>query len=326
MPITHRPYQSEDDFWRMRALLRQALVLNDYREISWHVARLEYARWHTCLNCAHITIDEVATLWEDDGELVGFVMPDGGCGEAHFNLLPAYRSPQMYAEMLQVAEAKLPEIKEDGTRHLYIWCPAGDAQRQELLIRSGYTKDYWEGHQLWPEHQWRRDLATPAFGGQPVTPVPAPPGYTLRSLGDGLELLERCYASGLGFHDGDIKVAVENRTDPTWYRNIQTAPSYRRDLDLVAVAPSGEIASFCTIWFDDVTRTAYFEPVATVPAHQRRGLGKALLTEGLLRLQRMGCRYAFVGGYSPEANALYRSVVGGDCELDEVWVKEWRDN
>ena len=40
------------------------------------------------------------------------------------------------------------------------------------------------------------------------------PGYTIRSLGDGLELLERCYASGLGFHEGDIKVAVENRDDP----------------------------------------------------------------------------------------------------------------
>ena len=84
-----------------------------------------------------------------------------------------------------------------------------------------------------------------------------------------------------------------------------------------------------------MTRTAYFEPVATVSAHQRRGIAKALLTEGLLRLQRMcspelqGRCYAFVGGYSPGANALYRSVMcaagGGDCELDEVWVKEWRD-
>jgi len=322
MPIAYRPFQSEDDFWRMRALLRQALVLNHYREISWSVARLEYARWHTCLNCANLTLNEVATLWEDDGELIGFVMPDGGRGEAHFNLLPAYRTPQIEAEMLQVAEAELPGLKEDGTpkatRRLCVWCPAGDAQRQELLLRNGYTKGNW------PEHQWRGDLASPDPVGTPSSPVPTPPGYTLRSLGDGLELLERCYASGLGFHDGDIKVAVENRDDPTWYRNIQTAPSYRRDLDLVAVAPDGAIAAFCTIWFDDVTRTAYFEPVASVPAHQRRGLGKALLTEGLRRLQRMGARYAFVGGFSPAANALYRSVMGDDHALYEPWVKEWR--
>ena len=131
----------------------------------------------------------------------------------------------------------------------------------------------------------------------------------------------RC-ASGVGFHEGDIRVAVENRENPTWYRNIQTAPLYRRDLDLVAIAPGGAVASFCTIWFDDVTRSAYFEPVATVPAHQRRGLGKALMTEGLRRLQRMGATRAFVGGYSQAANALYRSVIGPEHELDEVWVKE----
>jgi len=143
------------------------------------------------------------------------------------------------------------------------------------------------------------------------------------SLGTGLELLERCYASGLGFHEGDVSVAVENRDDPTWYHNIQTAPLYRRDLDLVAVAPDGAVAAFCTIWFDDVTRSAYFEPVATVPAQRRRGLGRALLTEGLRRLQRMGATRAFVGGYTVAANALYGSVMGPEHELYEGWVKEW---
>jgi ribosomal protein S18 acetylase RimI-like enzyme len=179
------------------------------------------------------------------------------------------------------------------------------------LRQRGYSKS---GE---AEHQWRRRLDSP------IAPVPLAPGYTIRSLGDGLELLERCYASGLGFHEGDIHIAVENRTDPTWYRNIQTAPLYRRDLDLVVIAPDGSIASFCTIWFDDVTRSGYFEPVATVPAQQRRGLGKALMTEGLRRLQRMGAATAFVGGYSPAANALYQSVMGPDHELDEAWIKKW---
>ena len=143
----------------------------------------------------------------------------------------------------------------------------------------------------------------------PILDVALPAGYTIRSLGDGLELLERCYASGLGFHEGDIKIAVENRDDVTWYRNIQTAPLYRRDLDLVAIAPDGSIASFCTIWFDDVTRSAYFER-RTVPAHQRKGLSRALLTEGLKRLQKMGAQHACVGGYEPGPNALYESMMG----------------
>jgi mycothiol synthase len=307
----YRPYQCEDDFWRMRQFLRQVFVLNNCLERSWHVARLDYARWHSLLNCANVRLEEVAHLWEADGQLVAFMMPDGGHGEAHFSVHPELRTLALEEEMLAVAEDCLAAVRPDGSRKLAVWVPGQDKLRQDLVRRHGYHRE------SWPEHQWRRDL------DGPLPEVPVPDGYTLRPLGDGLELLERCYASGLGFHQGDIQIAVENRDDPTWYRNIQTAPLYRRDLDLVAVAPDGAIAAFCTIWFDDVTRSAYFEPVATVPAHQRRGLGKALLTEGLHRLQRMGARRAFVGGYSEAADALYRSVMGPDHELDEPWLKEW---
>lgn len=311
MTISFRPYQTEDDFWRMREFLRQVFLLHHRVERCWHVARLDYARWHTCLNCAGVTLGEVAWLWESDGQLIAFLMPDGGRGEAHFCVHPAWQTRELEEAMLAVAEDRLAAIGPDGSRKLCLWAPEAFAERQALFSAHGYRKDNW------PAYQWQCDLDTPI----PEAPVPA--GYTLRALGDGLELLERCYASGLGFHDGDIKVAVENRDDVTWYRNIQTAPLYRRDLDLVAVAPDGAIASFCTIWFDDVTRSAYFEPVATVPAHQRRGLGKALLTEGLRRLQRMGVTRAFVSGHSPAANALYRSVMGPTHEVYEVWVKEW---
>lgn len=312
MQLTRRLYQSEDDFWRMREFLRAVFLLNQRREESWHVARLDYARWHSCLNCAHVQLQEIVHLWEADGELVAFAMPDGGRGEVHFCVHPQRCPPALEEEMLLTAEQHLAETRPDGSHHLCVWASARNAARQELLTRHGYTR------QTWAEHQWRRDLTLP------IPPAPLAPGYSIRALGDGLELLERCYASGLGFHQGDIKIAVENRDDPAWYRNIQNAPLYRRDLDLVTVAPDGAIAAFCTVWFDDVTRSGVFEPVATVPAHQRRGLGKALLTEGLRRLQRLGATIAFVGGYSTAANALYSSVMGPDHDLDEPWVKDWQ--
>jgi GNAT superfamily N-acetyltransferase len=223
------------------------------------------------------------------------------------------QSQELEEDMLSVAERYLAETKADRTRSLQIWAPEKDPLRQEVLLQNGYHKDEW------PEYQWRKVL-----DGQ-LRDVPAPTGYSIRALGDGLELLERCYASGLGFHEGDITIAVENRDEPTWYRNLQNAPLYRRDLDLIAVTQNGEIASFCTIWFDDFTRSAYFEPVATVPKHQKHGLGKALLTEGLRRLQKVGATTAFVGGHSVAANALYRSVFGDDHELYEPWIKEWSE-
>ncbi len=311
MKPTWRPYQTEDDFWHMREFLRQVFMLNGRLERSWHVARLDYARFHGCMNCANVRMEDVAHLWEMDGQIVAFVMPEGALGDVHLCVHPGLRTRELEEEMLTVAEEHLAAVEADKRSRLCVWAPEQDALRQDMLAHRGYAQ------RGTPEHQWWRSLEAP------VAAVPPPPGYTIRSLGDGLELLERCYASGLGFHEGDIGIAVNNRNDPTWYRNIQTAPLYRRDLDLVAVAADGAIAAFCTIWFDDVTRSAYYEPVATVPAHQRRGLGRALLTEGLRRLQRMGATRAFVGGYSVAANGLYRAVMGDEHELYEPWVREW---
>jgi GNAT superfamily N-acetyltransferase len=81
------------------------------------------------------------------------------------------------------------------------------------------------------------------------------------------------------------------------------------------------VASFCTVWFDDVTRTGVFEPVATVPAHQRRGLGKAVMAEGLRRLERAGATLAYVGSYSAEAGALYAAMGFTEHDLLEPWEK-----
>lgn len=61
----------------MHQFLRQLFPLDDRLEHNWFVARLDYACWHTVLNCAHLTLADVAFLWEVDGQLIAFMMPDG---------------------------------------------------------------------------------------------------------------------------------------------------------------------------------------------------------------------------------------------------------
>ena len=77
------------------------------------------------------------------------------------------------------------------------------------------------------------------------------------------------------------------------------------------------------MWYDDVTRSAYIEPVATVPEHLRRGLARATITEGLRRLQRMGAQRASVSGFEPGPNALYSSTLSPHHDLNKQWVKKW---
>jgi GNAT superfamily N-acetyltransferase len=103
---------------------------------------------------------------------------------------------------------------------------------------------------------------------------------------------------------------------------VYQAPLYRRDLDIVALAPGGEVASYCTLWFDDVTRSGYFEPVGTARAHRRQGLARAVMSEALRRLRRMGATMALVSSYTSPAHELYASLGFSDYDLAEPWEKE----
>jgi mycothiol synthase len=306
MPLTLRKFQKEDDYWRIRAFLRQVFLLNDRRELSWQVARFDYWRWHSVLNLHDGSLEDVS-IWEtEDGQIAAVLNPEG-LGDVHFSIHPAFHTPDLAAGMVITAEQNLAVASPDGKKKLTIWINEHQTFLKDVLFERGYTPSEYS------EFMRFRSLEAPILDAAP------PVGYAVRPLGDGLELLERCYASGLAFHDDDIHIARDNRDHPQWYRNLQTAPLYRRDLDIVAIAPDGSVASFCTIWFDDVTRSAYFEPVATVPAHQRRGLGKSVMCEGLRRLKPMGATKAFVGSYSPEAHALYASVGFTEYELLESW-------
>jgi ribosomal protein S18 acetylase RimI-like enzyme len=151
-----------------------------------------------------------------------------------------------------------------------------------------------------------------------VLEVKIAPGYSIRAMGDAGEYRSRALASWHAFHPNESDDAFGGGD---WLANLQSAPLYRRDLDIVAEAPNGEIAAFSTIWYDDFTRSAVCVLVGTAPKHQRLGLGKAVISEGLRRLQNMGGTRVFANGFDAPANALYRSVLGISYRA-ESWFKE----
>ena len=309
MQLTMRSWRGDDDYWHLRDLLRRAMVANGRRERSWHVARLDYWWWFVNPDLERLDPRERMTVWTTrDGSLAAAVTLEQ-VGEAFLVADPSILAPSLVEAMAVAAEERVAAVDAGGGSRLRIVLDRGDLAAA-VLARRGYLH-LPDGAGV--ETQHRRELR------RALPRVPAIPGYEIRPMRDGLEMLERCYASGLAFHGDDVAVARANRDDPAWYRHIQAAPLYRRDLDIVAVAADGSVAAFCTAWFDDVTRTGYLEPIATVAAHRRRGLARAVMLEALHRLRRMGCLVAFVGGYSTEANALYAAVMGPDHDVAEPW-------
>ena len=308
MKTTMRRYRFDDDYWRIRRFLREVLLADQREQIGWDVARFDYWRWHGVLNIRDYTLEDAVFIWENaGGEVVAILNPEAR-GSVFLQIRPDCRTLELETEMLSIAEQYLPWNFDDGRREVHVWAGAKENSLKELLLRRGYSKRQ-DGT---PEHQRRRWLKKPV---KPTTPAD---GYRIRSLGDTDEHAARCWVSWRAFHPNE----PDENFKGGWYHNVQKAPLYRRDLDLVAVAPDGELAAFCTIWFDDVTRTGIFEPVGTAPEHQRQGLGKAILTEGFRRLRSLGADLAYVGSYRDPAHALYASVGFETYRIQEPWYKQ----
>lgn len=313
MKLTKRFTQDETDFWRTREFLRQVYKLNNLQPLSWHVSRLDYWKGHVSTLGSQTGILDMA-VWENaEGEFAAAMLPEEKA-HMHLQIHPAYQTPELIEEMVSTAEEHFYGVTKENKKKVYIWTHEHDKIKNKILDKHGFQKV--------PDIDWIESQHIRRLDG-PLPEFKTAEGYTIRSLGSPEEIPSRSWASWRAFHP---ELPDEDYKGYDWYPvNIQQQPLYRRDLDIVAIAPDSEVAAFTTLWYDDVTRTGNFEPVATVPEHQRKGLGKAVMLEGMRRIKKMGGLVVSVSGFSEPANKLYSAVMPGECLTYRAWFKEWTD-
>jgi len=304
-----RNYRDENDFWRIRQFLREVFLLNNRLEHSWHVSRWEYFRWHLFENCGlGNPLEKTISIWETpDGQIAAVLNPVDP-NEAFIHIHPAFRTADLEQEIILHAERIFNNIRFDGSRRLYVPVDEDDAFRKNILKQLGYAGI---GNLGW-EHY--RDLDAP------LPEAPTPPSYIIRSMGGVEEHPSRSWASWTAFHPDEPD---ENYEGWSWYANLQHCPLYRRDLDVVAVTADGTVASFCTAFYDDVTRSAVTVLVGTDAKHWRRGLGKMVLCETMRRLQRLGCTRVFAKATDSVADVLYDSLMNKKY-ISETCIKDYK--
>jgi hypothetical protein len=89
---------------------------NNRLEYSWHVARIDYWRWHFIMNC-HFdkSIDQVTSIWEDDDGKIVAVLNPVSMGEIRVHILPTINSSVMVNEILVRAEEYFTGETQPGT-------------------------------------------------------------------------------------------------------------------------------------------------------------------------------------------------------------------
>jgi ribosomal protein S18 acetylase RimI-like enzyme len=101
---------------------------------------------------------------------------------------------------------------------------------------------------------------------------------------------------------------MRHRNGPDVQSRLLDCGLYDPALDLAVHDPDGGAAGYALFWFDPLTRVGLVEPMRVEDGYQRRGLARALLTEGLERLARCGARRLKVSYVTDAARALYEGA------------------
>jgi mycothiol synthase len=281
MTIRPRPYRSDYDWDQMMALLAAAWKPEGLATVETIGG---YSWWRRTPGWSR-----TLRLWEDEaGRLAGLTVLEPGSLE--FHLHPDYQDTDLAQQILTWAEEQCRDeaATERREAELSISASDHDGPRIELLERNGYQR----GAVAW------YGMFRPLTG--PLETSPLPEGFTVRPL----EL-----------HEVPARVALVravwpgNEVTEAKYAEIRGLPHYHPELDLVVADPDGDLAAFAIVWLDDVNRTGNFEPVGTHLDFRRRGLGRAVILEGMRRANALGAHTAcvFCHRNSEPALRLYES-------------------
>jgi GNAT superfamily N-acetyltransferase len=290
--ISMRTAEGEADFWLLRGFLEDTWPLA-VPFFNWEVRRLDGAYFHNEKPGwdARWNGGSDLALWQKpDGQLVGAVHPEGK-GQAWLQTHPDYHG--LGGEMLDWAEVNLVHPDKEGCPRLIVFAWEYDEERQELLHQRGYTRT--EAGDV---------LREKPYSGKEVLAPSMPEGYRVHEVRPGHTGDCERYAALL---NAAFKRSIHSTQELVTFTTM--SPSYRQEIELVAVAPDGSFAALTGMTYDENNRFGSFEPVCAIPGPKPLGLTGKLMLEGYRRVRQMGAEHCYVGtGIGMAANRFYEAV------------------
>ena len=303
-PIAHRPYEP-DDYDKVRELLITTFPITPPR-FNWGIRRWDGNFHHLATPYASKELAKTIHVWETvDGKIVGVTHPEGDAnGDAYFQVHPDYR-PDIEEEMLLWAIENLARPNDKNQSQLEIFVNNYDTPRLRLLEQYGFEQTPYGGV---TRHM--------RLGQRPLPTPNLHPDYTLRTTRPQQSDYDAIATLLNASFNRDFHTGAE-------VGNFMTqSPSFDHEIDLVAVAPDGTFAAYVGLTYDAANHSAEFEPVCTHPDHQRKGLARALMQDGLHRIKALGAKDVFVDtGDQFAANKLYEAVGFPETYKGYIWRK-----
>lgn len=289
-----RVYQSLADLAAMKRLLTQSRAVQN-SAYAIHPGDLDW--WLFYLPVENSPWENIF-LWDDPdrpGELAAWAYLSPGWNAFDLFIHPGWRSKQWIDTLSQWTTQRLEELNQtNGAKQIRtLWISPHDQLSVECLERLGFQMT----------DTTNLDLERSVV--ELIPEIELPGGFQIRPLAGESELPQRATAQHAVFGSSlELDRYIER------YRRFMRSAAYTDALDLVVLTPDNQVAAFSIWWLDPVNRLGHLEPLGTHPAFQRQGLARALILEGLRRMQAAGMTRVNVctEGDNYPAQALYQAT------------------
>lgn len=293
---------------QFRNYTKQAGITEDYYKIRAFFVKLGYAeftytRWDWMATHSYLDKSAVGKIgvWEDDEEIVGVVTFDCQLEIAFCLTLPKYTF--LKNEMLLYAKDNLSNDGKFG-----VMIADTDLEFQDIAARLGFvaTKE--------------KESDAIFYLDRTSTAYELPEGFHITSMKESYDLYQYFRVLWKGFNhelngEGEFKFSKEKEQSG---EDAMIRPNVDLSLKVAVVAPDGNFAAYCGMWYDSEAGYAVIEPVATDPDYRKMGLGKAVVLEGIRRVGELGAKTALVGS----SQQFYYSIGLRPFATTTMWRKK----
>lgn len=225
-------------------------------------------------------------LWEDNNEIVGCILPDGDA--IYMSIKKGYED--LFESIVHYAEENCKPLFEkdnDGSIDFLVITNDSLKYRKEYLEQNGYRR------------QLEEDYDNYVYPQEINVSIDLPKGYKLVYGDEYTNEDNKWSACNLGFHP-DLE-DPNYRNNMSAYNSRKNSSMYKDSFECMIIDENAnernDVCSYCFVYIDKESKTAFIEPVSTREKYRHKGLGTAMMHGVILKCKELGIEKCYVNSY-----------------------------
>ena len=283
-----RRFNIEKDLKKLEEYLRNQYLENK-NMTSWLPERLHdliYRMDTQYTDAGKTKSSDYIFIWENNDEIIGCILPDGDA--IYISLKNGYE--ELFKTLISYAEENCKPLFEentDGSIDFLVVSNDSLKYRKEILEKNGYSR------------QIEEDYDNYVYPQEKNVTIDLPEGYKLQYGDEYKDEENKWSACNLGFHPD-----LENpnyRNNMSAYNSRKKSSMYKDSFECLVIDENckeqNNVCSYCFVYVDKESKTAFIEPVGTREKYRHKGIGTAMMHGVILKCKELGIERCYVNSY-----------------------------